>query len=94
MTHLKHEWRHDVLAPRHVTLVLKVLVSTVQQPNLFAQRTWYRLLHSLFKKVIFMSLIQVDINDISISKIYYELDQGQYPLFSSENGKYTGGRCH
>jgi hypothetical protein len=61
MSHLKHEWRHDVLAPRDVTLVLKVIVSTVQQPNLFAQRTWYRLLHSLFKKIIFMSLIQVDI---------------------------------
>jgi hypothetical protein len=58
---MKCEWRHDVLAPRDVTLVLKVIVSTVQKPNLFAQRTWYRLLHSLFKKIIFMSLIQVDI---------------------------------
>ena len=48
VSHLKHEWRHDVFAPCHETLVLKVLVATIKKPNLFAQRTWYRLLHYLF----------------------------------------------
>jgi len=30
--------------------VLKVLVAAVEKPNLFTQRTWYRLFHSLFTR--------------------------------------------
>ncbi len=48
VSHLKHEWRHYVFAPCHETLVLKVLVAAIKKPNLFAQRTWYRLFHYLF----------------------------------------------
>jgi hypothetical protein len=56
MSTFKGEWRHDVFAPCHETLVFEVLVAAVQKPNLLAQRTWYRLLHSLSKNISFNTM--------------------------------------
>jgi len=48
--------------------MFEVLIATIKKPYLFAQRTWYRLLHCLFKNFSFRFLSEflVESNTVTL----------------------------